>query len=66
LAGLCTPRDPYGQRDTLLQDPWACMLTWFPSQDFIQAVASVPQPLAQMSMFGEVVPLKTERSKRTR
>jgi hypothetical protein len=38
------------------------MLTWFPSQDFIQAVASVPQPLAQMSMFGEVVPLKTERS----
>lgn len=32
--------------------------------DFIQAVASVPQPLAQMSMFGEVVPVKTERRKR--
>jgi N12 class adenine-specific DNA methylase len=32
--------------------------------DFIQAVASVPQPLAQMSMFAEVVPVKTERRKR--
>ncbi|MFO7584564.1 MAG: hypothetical protein R6W69_07530 [Anaerolineales bacterium] len=32
--------------------------------DFMQAVASAPQPLAQMSMFGEVVPVKTERRKR--
>jgi hypothetical protein len=34
--------------------------------DFMQAVVSVPQPLAQMSMFGEMVPVKTERRKRTR
>ncbi|MBS4062579.1 MAG: hypothetical protein KG029_19445, partial [Bacteroidetes bacterium] len=32
--------------------------------DFMQAVASVPQPLAQMSMFGEVVREKTERRKK--